>query len=87
MKTIKIAPSANEITIKGNKMTTEFNGLRITYTMVGSINKTYHKWLKDQLSMAIALSSRDWQLRNLMEGLRTSDGRQLGTLEVTKLEA
>ncbi len=63
-KTIKIAPSRDEITIRKNIMNTTFNKMELTYTME-KIYKPY-KDVKDAFSLAIALASKTWQIEYAM---------------------
>lgn len=84
--TIKIAPDLNEIKVRGTKVTTDFNGLHIEYNMIGTVDRKSHVYLKSQLQQAIALSSRPHHLVNLMESIKTTDGRPLGKVKVTHIE-
>lgn len=82
MKTIKIAPDMDEVRVNGKTVSTEFNGMLIEYNMIDELEESCHEYIKKQLQCAIGLVSKTWQLRELMESIRTTDGRQLGTLKV-----
>lgn len=84
--TIKIAPDLNQIKARGTKVSTTFNGLRIEYNMIGTLNRDGYLHIRKSLQQAIALSSRPHHLVNLMESIKTTDGRTLGKLKVTHIE-
>lgn len=77
IETIKIAPDLEEINVDGCVIATDFNGMHIQYTCE-------RKWepnsLKKCFQTAIALSSKIWQLENLMNMCKVK-----GKLEVTEL--
>ena len=67
MKTIKIAPDKNEITITDSSMSTKWNG-GVTYE--ANLKETREKhgdeWLKATFQQAIGFSSKPWQLERVL---------------------
>lgn len=63
-KSIQIAPYADEISVSGNEMRTDFAG-GIVYRAEG-LNRYEENSLKECFSMAIALCSKRWQLEELL---------------------
>ena len=86
MKTIKIAPNVDEVIVKenGHIFEVEFNGLRIEFVLKGknTLNKEYWDAMKKNIQQAIGLSSRPWQVKRLLDGIKTTNGKQLGTTNV-----
>ena len=80
---IVIAPSKNEIAVKdnGHIFEVEFNGLRIEFVLNGNntLNEDCWNTMKRNIQQAIGLSSRAWQVKWLLDGLKTDKGKQLGT--------
>lgn len=64
MAKIKIAPHADEISVSGNEMRTDFAG-GIVYRAEG-LDRYEENSLKKCFSMAIALCSKRWQLEELL---------------------
>ncbi len=65
VKTIKIAPSADEIRREGNVFLTEFNGMAIKWVLppdYADMDDEDEQTLKDWLSTAIAMSGKMWQV-------------------------
>lgn len=73
VRTIQIAPYANEIVINGNTMHTDFAG-GITYTAEG-LDQYEHESLKKCFSAAIAMTSRPWQLERLLNDTLKLNGK------------
>ena len=86
MKTIKIAPSADEVIVKenGHIFEVEFNGLRTEFVLKGKNTLDEECWdtMKKNIQQAIGLSSRPWQVKQLLDGIMTTKGKQLGTTNV-----
>ena len=86
MKTIKIAPNADEVIVKenGHIFEVEFNGLRTEFVLKGknTLNKEYWDAMKKNIQQAIGLSSRPWQVKQLLDGIMTTKGEQLRTTNV-----
>lgn len=86
MKTIKIAPSADEVIVKenGHIFEVEFNGLRTEFVLKGKSTLNEECWdaMKKNIQQAIGLSSRPWQVKRLLDGIKTTKGKQLGTTNV-----
>ena len=86
MKTIKIAPSVDEVIVKenGHIFEAEFNGLRTEFVLKGkaTLNKSCWYDMKKNIQQAIGLSSRPWQVKRLLDGIMTAEGKQLGTTNV-----
>lgn len=76
MKTIKIAPDLDEITIDDEKIHTDWNG-GITYKgNIAAIRKAFKDdWLKSQFQQAIALVSKPWQLENILNNFFQIEGK------------
>ena len=72
-KVIRIAPTANEISINGDTITTDFSG-GISYTAEG-LSEFDHDYLKQAFSCAIALSSKRWQIEERLNGLLQLNGK------------
>ena len=83
---IVIAPSKNEIAVKenGHIFEVEFNGLRVEFILNGNNTLKEECWntMKQYMQQAIGLSSRPWQAKWLLDGLKTDRGKQLGTTNV-----
>lgn len=63
MKTIKIAPSADDVRIEDNALKVEFANMNIEYRLAdGMLDKFNHSWLKRLLCGSIAMCGRLWQL-------------------------
>ena len=71
--TIQIAPYANEISVSGNTIHTDFAG-GITYTAEG-LDQYEENSLKSCFSTAIALSSKRWQLERLFNETLKLNGK------------
>ena len=86
MKTIKIAPSVDEIIVKenGQIFEVEFNGPRTECVLQGKNTLNEECWdaMKKNIQQAIGLSSRPWQVKQLLDGIMTTKGKQLGTTNV-----
>ena len=85
MKTIKIAPSIDEVNYdkETNALITEFNGLKISYRLLWDFSAEQVEQLKGALCEGIALSSRPHQLINLMNNVyRGEGGEQIGELSI-----
>lgn len=86
MKTIKIAPSVDEVIVKenGHIFEAEFNGLRTEFVLNGKATLNESCWyaMKKNIQQAIGLSSRPWQVKQLLDGIMTTKGKQLGTTNV-----
>lgn len=83
MKTIKLAPDLNEISVSGNVVSTEFNGMRIKYIMcVETIDPEDEEGIKKCLQGCIAMSSKTWQLQWGMDQSVKIDGKSAGRIEV-----
>lgn len=66
-KTVKIAPSREEVTLGGNVLRTSFNGMDIEYRLAGGVTGKYSAdYLRDILCQAIAMSGKLWQLPFLL---------------------
>ena len=88
MRTIKIAPDLNEITMSGNVMSTKFNGMKIEYIMSvkpDELSEDDVENLKRWLQAAIGMSSKSWQIGTFMDELKV-DGRPLGRVRVERLQ-
>ena len=81
---IVIAPNLNEIAVKdnGHIFEVEYNGLRIEFILNGTLNEDCWNTMKRHIQQAIALSSKYWQVKWLLDGLKTDKGKQLGTTNV-----
>ena len=81
---IVIAPNLNEIAVKdnGHIFEVEYNGLRIEFILNGTLNKDCWNAMKRHIQQAIALSSKHWQVKWLLDGLKTDTGKQLGITNV-----
>lgn len=69
MKTIQIAPCADEITRVGNVFSCDFNKMHIEWNIeadCNDMNEDNERKLKDWLSMAIAMSGKLWQVPYLL---------------------
>lgn len=64
-KTIKIAPDLEEVTVSGDSVTTSFAG-GITYTAPG-LGNYKDEYIRANFRAAIALSSKTWQIKALMD--------------------
>ena len=64
IKTIKIAPSIDEVVLCGDELRTDWNG-GIVYRADG-LSQYEEESLKRAFCTGIALSSRPWQLERLM---------------------
>lgn len=91
--TIKIAPNLEEIHLSGNTFTTEFNGMRIQYTLRNDTaisleeegdTKTIDA-IKRRFQNSIAMASKTWQLQSFMDSFVTVHGKSAGTINVTTL--
>ena len=72
MKTIKIAPSANECTVSGNEVRTDFAG-GIVYRAEGLSNyKT--EYIIECFCTAIAICGKRWVLQDLLNAHLHLDG-------------
>lgn len=83
---IVIAPNLNEIVVKenGHIFKVEYNGLRIEFILSdnNTLNEDCRHTMKRYIQQAIALSSKPWQAKWLLDGLKTDKGKQLGTTNV-----
>lgn len=83
MKTIKIAPSLNEVTLNKNVVSTEFNNMKISYVIPeDKYTEASQLVLRQNFSMGIALSSKLWFLEDLLNRHFGWDGK----LTVTSLK-
>ena len=80
---IVIAPNLNEIVVKNNGhiFEVEYNSLRIEFVLNenNTLNENCWNTMKRYIQQAIALSSKSWQVKLLLDGLKTDKGKQLGT--------
>ena len=74
-RTIKIAPSDNEITIVGDEMKTDFAG-GVTYKAEG-LSKYDEAYLKQCFSMGIAMCGKRWVLEEVLNGTLNLNGKVL----------
>jgi len=83
---IVIAPNLNEIVVKdnGHIFEVEYNSLRIEFVLNenNTLNENCWNTMKRYIQQAIALSSKSWQVKWLLDGLKTDKGKQLGTTNV-----
>lgn len=76
MKTVKIAPDKNEITITDSSMSTKWNG-GITYeaNLAEIRKKLGDEWLKATFQQAIGFSSKPWQLERTLNEFLNIKGK------------
>lgn len=82
MRTISIAPTLEEIRYEDGKVITEFNGLRIVFTLKVNLRDNDIDAVKRWLQQAIAMSSKTHQIKALMSELKTVDGEPVGELSI-----
>lgn len=85
-KSIKIAPSLDEIRYEDGKIVTEFGKLRITFKLKVELEGEEDiKAVKAWLQQAIAMSSKTHQLEFFMSQCKTTDGQEVGEIEVEEI--
>lgn len=83
MKTIKIAPDLDEITVSGNVVSTEFNGMKLEYVMaVPEIAEEDIEPIKECMQAAIGIASKAWQIAWGLGQCIQVDGKPIGRLYV-----
>ena len=73
MKTIKIAPNAEEVFVEGNEVRTDFAG-GIVYRANGLTERFKESFIIECFRYAIALSSKRWQLQEILNNHFQLDG-------------
>lgn len=67
MKSIKIAPSIDEIVVTDTEISTDWNGGNKYSGEIAELRKIYKDdWMKKQFATAIAFTSHPWQLERLL---------------------